>query len=99
MTEPKKDFLAIMMIGAGSSYARGPDRQDTIDRCAKIAVSDWGSLYDMSGKETTINVVDVTGYEKIWWDSRGVHTAEDPKDDAVLPVEQVKVTLHKHRRR
>ncbi len=95
----KRDFLALVMIGAGSSYARGPDKDDCVKRCASIAHSDWGSLYDMDGKELTINVFDVTGYDKLWWDSRGVHIADDPKYDATLENEMAKVTLPIKKRR
>jgi hypothetical protein len=100
MTKTKpEDYLAIILIGAGSSYARGPDKQDAIDRVAKIAASDWSGLYDLDGKECTVNVFTVTGHEKVWWDDQGVHTADDPKDDAELPSEQVKVTLSVPKRR
>jgi len=95
MTE-KKDWLAIILIGAGSSYARGPDREDTISRCGKIAVSDWSTLYDLAGKETTVNVVDVTGHDEVWWDSRGVWSGDKLIEAS---VEQVTVTLPKAKRR
>lgn len=86
-----RDFLAIILVGTGSSYARGPDRQDCIDRVKRIVVSDWSSLFDLKGKEATVNVVDVTGHDKVWWDSRGVHVEGQP--DLALPIEQVRVTL------
>ena len=94
----KKDYLAIILVGAGSSYARGPDKQDCIERVQRIAVADWSSLFDLAGKEATVNVFDVTGHEKVWWDSRGVHTHDDPAQDAELPSEQIKVTLPSKRR-
>jgi hypothetical protein len=93
----KKDYIAILLVGAGSSYARGPDKQDCIDRVGKIAVSDWSSLFDLRGKEATVNVVDVTGHEQVWWDARGVHV--EGKPDLALPIEQVKITLPKRGRR
>jgi hypothetical protein len=94
----KKDYLAIILVGAGSSYARGPDRDDCIARVSRMVVADWSSLYDVAGKEATVNVFDVTGHESVWWDSRGVHTADDPADDAELTNEQVVVTLPAKRR-
>jgi hypothetical protein len=93
----KKDYIAIILVGAGSSFARGPDKQDCIDRVRKIVVSDWSSLFDLGGKEATVNVVDVTGHESIYWDARGVHV--EGKEDIALPIEQVKVTLPAARRR
>jgi hypothetical protein len=85
------DFLAIIMVGAGSSYARGPDREDCIERVKRTVVSDWQTLFDLGGKEATVNVVDVTGHDEVWWDSRGVHVEGQP--ELALPIEQVKVTL------
>ena len=93
-----RDWLAIVMIGAGSSYARGPDREDTIERVLRLAASDWGGLYDLSDQPVSVNVYDVTGFEKVWWDSRGVHTADDPKDDAELPYELVERKFPKAKR-
>lgn len=90
-TKSRRDFLAIIMIGAGSSYARGPDREDCIKRVKRIAVSDWGSIFKLKGEEATVNVVEVTGHESVWLDSRGVHV--EGKPDLALPIEQVKVTL------
>lgn len=92
-TESKgaRDFIAIIMVGAGSSFARGPDKADCIARVRKTARSDWSSLFDLAGKKATVNVVDVTGYEKVWWDSRGVHVDADP--EPALPIERVEVTL------
>ena len=86
-----RDFIAIILVGAGSSYARGPDREDCIERVKRAAVSDWQSLFDLAGKEATVNVADVTGHDEVWWDSLGVHVKGDP--EPALPIEQVKVTL------
>jgi len=91
MTNTERDYLAIILVGCGSSYARGSDRQDCIDRVRKIAVSDWKTLFNLKGKEATVNVVDVTGHDDVWWDSRGVHVEGQP--DLALPIEQVKVIL------
>lgn len=95
--QSRRDFIAIIMVGAGSSYARGPDRDDCIDRVKRMVVADWSSLFDLAGKEAIVNVVDVTGHERVWWDHRGVHVEGDP--EPTLPIEQVKVTLPQRRRR
>lgn len=87
----ERDFLAIIMVGAGSSFARGPDRDDVVARVKRTVVSDWSSLFDLKGKEATVNLVDVTGHDEVWWDDRGVHVEGNPEPS--LPVERVKVTL------
>jgi hypothetical protein len=91
MTKEKRDYLAIILVGSGSSYARGPDKQDCINRVRRTVVSDWSSLFKLKGQQATVNVVDVTGHESIYWDDRGVHV--EGKEDVALPIEQVKVTL------
>lgn len=90
-SKAERDFIAIILIGAGSSWARGPDRDDCIERVKRSAVSDWETIFDLAGKEATVNVVDATGHDEVWWDSTGVHVKGDPEPS--LPVEQVKVTL------
>jgi fructoselysine-6-P-deglycase FrlB-like protein len=50
-TESKgaRDFIAIIMVGAGSSHARGRIRRTAFARVKKIAVSDWSKpLFDLS---------------------------------------------------
>lgn len=90
----KSDFLAIILIASGSSHARGPDKEDCISRVQRIFVDDWSSLFDVSGKEATIGVYDVTGFDEVYWDHRGVHSG----DKTFEPIELRKVTLPKKRR-
>lgn len=96
----KSDFLAIILIMTGSSYARGPDKEDCISRVSKTFVSDWSSLFDVAGKEATVGVYDVTGHESLYWDARGVWVNNpDGEDFLIQPLELRKVTLPtKHRR-
>jgi hypothetical protein len=94
-----KEYLAIILMGAGSSYARGHDRQESIDRVAKIAASDWSGLFDLDGKEAIVNVYDVTGRTEIWWEARGVFSKEDKGLGPIGPGEQIKVTLSVPKRR
>ena len=80
MTTTAKDYLAIILIGAGSTFARGTDRDDTARRCVSICASDWGGLYDLAEKDVQVNVFDVTGHDKVWWDSRGLWSGETQLD-------------------
>lgn len=88
-----KDYLAIIMVGpGGSSFARGSDLEDTINRAVKIAHEDWSKLFDLSGKKVSVNVFDVTGYEDLYWDDRGVFEcsadergAHDASKDQPIP--------------
>jgi hypothetical protein len=94
----KQEFLAILLVGAGSSHARGPDLEDTIKRCSRIAVDDWSSLFDLGGKEAQINVYDVTDHEALFWDERGVHPESDPSK-SIDRLELRTVTLPQPKRR
>lgn len=91
----RHEFLAIIMIGMGSSFARGPDRDDTIRRVVSIAFSDWRTLFDLSEKEVSVNVYDVTGRTSIWWDAQGVHSSEDEALGPIPPGEVVTRTFPK----
>jgi hypothetical protein len=73
------DYLAIAIIGAGSSYARDPNKEAAIARCKKIVEQDWASMFDLHNKPCKINVYDVTGYDDLFWDDRGVHPSTDPE--------------------
>lgn len=90
-TTGERDYLAIILIGAGSSWARGPNKDDVVARVKRGVVADWSSLFKLKGAEATVNVVDVTGYDEVWWDDRGIHVGGDPEPS--LPVERIKVAL------
>jgi hypothetical protein len=86
------DYLAIALIGAGSSYGRDPNKDAAVARCKKIVEQDWAFMFDLHGKTCTINVYDVTGHDDLFWDDRGVHPRTKP--ETCLPrLELVKVTL------
>lgn len=88
------DFLAVALIGAGSSFARGEDKEEVIARLGRIIVSDWGGVYDVAGKDCSINVFDVTGYDNLYWDARGVHVNNGEQADITLDrLELRKITL------
>jgi hypothetical protein len=98
----KRDFLVIALIGAGSSYARGPDLDDCVKRLGKIIVSDWGSLYDVGGKPCSVNCYDVTGHDSIYWDGRGVHAKVEGSENVTLDrleLRQITLPPNKKKRR
>jgi hypothetical protein len=67
------DWLAwIDCAAGGGSWARGADRADTIRRCLRLFKADWSSLYDLGGAEVVVNVVDVTGHDRVTFGGRGV---------------------------
>ena len=61
-------YLAVILIGAGSSWARMASKDDAIKSVCKILKSDWSSLYKLKkGTEVNVTVVNVDGYDDICW--------------------------------
>jgi hypothetical protein len=78
--EAVRDYIVIVSIGGGGgSWARGADRDQTIERCKRILKSDWKSLFDFKrGTVIKANVLDVTGFDQVEWDDRGVRVDGQP---------------------
>lgn len=96
------DYLAVVYIGAGSSYGRSPTKEQAIENCMR-ALRDWNSIYVLEGHTFTLNVLDVQGWDKVLWDHRGFH-GKNPGDekytDLDLPIEHVeRVFSDKKKRR
>ena len=88
----KPDYLAITLIGAGSSYARGSDIQDVVKRLGKTIVSDWGKLYDVKGKPCEVSLFNITGIDSVFWDGTGVHPSDRPQE-CLPPMDRITITL------
>jgi hypothetical protein len=66
----KHDYLAVVFIGAGSSYGRSGNKEVAIENCMR-ALKDWGVYYKLEGHKFTVNVMDVNGWDTVAWDDRG----------------------------
>ena len=100
MTE-EHDYLAIIPIGAGSTFGRGRDKEKAI-RTALAHLRDWDSLYNTSEIQVTINVVDIHGYGDCDWGFdglQGVNEATGKYEPIQRPVEHIKRVTPKLRRR
>ncbi len=64
------------MIGAGSSYARGPDKEKVVKDVSRIVKADWGKMYDLKSSPIEVSLWDVSGNDHVWWDNQGVHGDE-----------------------
>lgn len=72
----EKDFLAIVMIGAGSSFGRSDTEIGAVERCRKEAKSFARAFGGFkSGVELPVNVYDVTGFDEVQWGDIGVYSA------------------------
>lgn len=101
MTETVKEYLAYTAIGHGGSWARGPNADEQVRRCKTSVEQDWGSVFDLRGKEIGIGVWDVTDYDQLSMEHGGVRPyyeerlPEHPYGEWLEPVEVRKVILAK----
>ena len=93
----EKDYLAIVLIGGGSSYGRGPTEDEAVKLATTYLVSDWKHLYNLSGAEVKVNLYEVTGNDQVWWDDCGVH-ADNEAEHPIKTLEMRTVTLPGKRR-
>lgn len=86
MTE-KKDYIAICLVGSGSSYGRAPTTHQAVSLCKRSMEQDWKSLFQLDGVEVKINVYDVTGNTGLFWDHNGVHPDDHP--EVTIPLHHI----------
>ena len=92
-----KDYIAIVLLGGGSSWSRGPDAEKAIERVLWYVKHDWGSIFKMDGVEVRVNVWDVTGNDQVHWNDCGMH-GDREADFPITKVETRAVTLSDKRR-
>lgn len=80
MTEPQKEWLAWIEIGAGSSWSRQFSKEDAIERTLKL-LKDWDRLYDVYDQDVVVHVVEVTGYDDLVWGYEGVHGVREGDEE------------------
>ena len=81
--ENVKEYLAIIFINGGSSFASASNAFEAIENCKKVCEADWGSMYVFSDDVTWINVYDFSESEG-WYASCG-NGPKDRKTKEPLP--------------
>lgn len=67
------DFLAILFIGGGCSWAREPTSLEAIVGAKQQTESDWGSIFVFSDEPAYISVYDASNVPDGWYaDIHGV---------------------------
>ena len=69
--QTEHDYLAFILIGAGSSYGRATDKETAIKEALR-SLRDWKHLYKVSDVDVVLNVVDVQGYDRVTFAYDGV---------------------------
>lgn len=91
MTIMKKDYLAIIRIGGGSSYGRDASIFDAVESAIRICLLDWSRYYELEGRTLSVQVLDVSGRTDLGWDDQGVYCTDT--GDTVEPLKFVTVQL------
>lgn len=100
----ERDYLAVILIGSGSSWGRSPDKEDAIKRALR-AYRDWDSLFDIYDKDVLINVVNVAGYSDCRWGGYpggwmyGKNEATGADEPIKRKIEHVTRRMEKRRRK
>jgi hypothetical protein len=98
------DYLAVISIGAGSSFGRASDKEEAI----KLAIRnyrDWDHLFVVSDTDVVLNVVDVQGYGQCSWGAYpggwlyGTNEATGKHEKIDRPVEHITRRTPKWRKR
>lgn len=71
-----KDYLAIIQIGGGSSFARSETVFDAVEQAVRVCVLDWSRYYKLDDKDVGVAVYDVTGMDALSWDQSSVYCTD-----------------------
>lgn len=95
MSDRDTDYLAVISIAGGmGSWARDPDKDEAIKRVARIFRQDFDKIVRFKkGMTINIDVLDVAGHDKVWWDARGFYTKNDKPFSG--PVEVIEHTYRR----
>lgn len=72
------EYLAIILINGGSSWANAGNAFEAIEDCKRLCEQDWGSLYRLDGT-ALIHVYDYTEATGFIADHRGVLSRDTKK--------------------
>lgn len=92
-----KDILAVCMIGAGSSWGRGPTVEKAVKECERELLGCWGSIYNLDNAELVISLYDVTGNDTVRLEYTGL-VGDNEKDFPIALIEHRDVVLKNARR-
>lgn len=86
----KKDYLALIRIGGGSSYGRDSNVFDAVEGAVRFCVLDWSRYYKLEGMVIAVEVYDVTGRDEIVWGD-GIAGVQCVDGEIVDTIDRLKV--------
>lgn len=87
----KKDYLAIIHIGGGSTYGRDESIFEAVEGAVRICILDCYRYCQLEGKTLNVQVFDVTGRTELTWDNQGVYCTDT--GETVEPLKVVTLQL------
>ena len=87
----KKDYLAIIRIGGGSTFGRDESIFDAVEHAVRICILDCHRYYQIEGARLRVQVFDVTGRTELTWDDQGVYCTDT--GETVKPLKVIAVQL------
>jgi len=71
-TQPKPDYLAVILVGGGSAWGRSHSKDEAIKNALRAYKRDWGTLLKIAkGDQVVLNVLDVAPHDQVSWDHQG----------------------------
>ena len=82
------DYLALINVNGLGSWARGPDKEQTIKRVIGMFHGDFKSILKPESKKPKIKikVYDLANYDQVWWDEYGLYDGDDKHIDAKAEI-------------
>lgn len=72
-----KEYLAWINVGGGSAWGRSGDKSIAIET-AVHSLKDWNRYYEVSNKDVTVRVIDITGYDEVIWEHNDIVNGRKP---------------------
>lgn len=85
------DYIAFILVGAGSAWGRSSDKEEAINNALK-QLRGWDKYFEVYDVDVHINVIEVSGYDDVIWDDFGIHGKRTDASDYEKidrPVEKV----------
>jgi hypothetical protein len=73
------EYIAFVLIGAGSTWGRSKDKEEAITE-ALNQLRGWDQYYDVYDKDVRVNIMDATGYDEVSWDDNGMYGTREGGD-------------------
>jgi hypothetical protein len=86
-------FLALILIGAGSSWAKASTIDEAVAEAGRICSCDWGSIFNFNDEPVTVNVYELPSLDASWHATcEGVFVNDSTESLDLLELREVVLT-------